>query len=212
MSTDVSLVQPNRLTASRLPKWAVPATLVGTIAVMLLVFWATPWQGRADFVVATAIAFIIVMTAVSWIFEDGRRARNRLAGNLLLSTMVLAILPLVVVLGYTIAKGLKRFDSVFLTHSMRNVAESDPGWRCLPRDHRHHRAGRHRDADRSPHRLDGFDLSGRVRRGQPLRPTRVDLRRRDDRAALDRRRPVHPVVLDHRSWGTASPASPARWR
>jgi phosphate transport system permease protein len=127
MSTDVSLVQPNRLTASRLPKWAVPATLVGTIAVMLLVFWATPWQGRADFVVATAIAFIIVMTAVSWIFEDGRRARNRLAGNLLLSTMVLAILPLVVVLGYTIAKGLKRFDSVFLTHSMRNVAESDPG-------------------------------------------------------------------------------------
>jgi phosphate transport system permease protein len=41
--------------------------------------------------------------------------------------MVLAILPLVVVLGYTIAKGLARFDKVFLTHSMRNVAESDPG-------------------------------------------------------------------------------------
>ena len=31
-----------------------------------------------------------------------------------------------VVLGYTVAKGLARFDGVFFTHSMRAVAESDP--------------------------------------------------------------------------------------
>lgn len=123
----VDLIQPKNLKASRLPKWAVPAVLVGTIAAMALIFWVTPWQGRADYVVATAIAFMLVLTVVSWIKEGGRRARNRLAGNLLLTTMVLAILPLVVVLGYTVAKGLARFDKEFLTHSMRNVAESDPG-------------------------------------------------------------------------------------
>lgn len=128
MTTDtVSLMPSDRLTASRLPRWAVPAILVGTIAAMLLIFWVTPWQGRADFVVATAIAFVLVLTGASWVVEGGRRARNRLAGNLLLGAMVLAILPLVVVLGYTIAKGVTRFDSTFLTHSMRNVAESDPG-------------------------------------------------------------------------------------
>jgi phosphate transport system permease protein len=126
-TSTADLLRPNDLTASRLPKWAVPATLVGTIAAMLLIFWITPWQGRADFVVATAVAYVLVQTAVSWTFEGGRRARDRLAGNVLIGTMVLAILPLVVVLGYTIAKGIKRLDGTFLQHSMRNVAESDPG-------------------------------------------------------------------------------------
>jgi phosphate transport system permease protein len=117
----------NPLTASRLPRWAVPATLVGTIAAMLLVFWGTPLQGRADYVVATAIVYVVVQTAVSWIFEGGRRARDRLAGNIMTGAMVLAVLPLVAVLGYTIAKGANRLDSTFIWHSMRNVAESDPG-------------------------------------------------------------------------------------
>jgi phosphate transport system permease protein len=117
----------NTLTASRLPRWAVPLTLVGTVLLMLLIFAVTPWQGNADYVIATAVAYIVVSTAVSWIYEGSRRAKNRLAGNLMLSTMFLAILPLVIVLGYTIVKGLKRLDAEFLTHSMRNVAESDPG-------------------------------------------------------------------------------------
>jgi phosphate transport system permease protein len=125
--TSQTLFRPNSLTASRMPRWAVPATMAGTVLAMLLLFWVTPLQGRADYVVATAVVYVVVQTVVSWMLEGGRRARDRLAGNLMLGAMVLAILPLVVVLGYTIAKGVKRLDSTFIWHSMRNVAESDPG-------------------------------------------------------------------------------------
>jgi phosphate transport system permease protein len=58
--------------------------------------------------------------------EGWRHAKNRMMTSLLLVTVVLAVLPLLGVLGYTIAKGLARFDGVFFTHSMRAVAESDP--------------------------------------------------------------------------------------
>jgi len=63
---------------------------------------------------------------VSLSVEGWRHAKNRLMTSLMLAAMVLAVLPLVGVLGYTVAKGLARFDSVFFTHSMRAVAESDP--------------------------------------------------------------------------------------
>ena len=39
--------------------------------------------------------------------------------------LFLALLPLVAILGFTIVKGMHRFDADFLTHSMRNVAEND---------------------------------------------------------------------------------------
>ena len=123
----VDLTAGRQLTGNRLPRWGVPATLVGTVLLMLLVFWVTPWQGQADYVVATAIAYVLVQTGVSWVVEGGRMAKDRLAGNLMIGAMLLAILPLVVVLGYTIAKGVSRLDGTFLSHSMRNVSDFDSG-------------------------------------------------------------------------------------
>jgi phosphate transport system permease protein len=111
----------------RLPRWAMPATLVATMAVMLGVFAVTPLQGRADYLAATAAVFIVVFVALAWAVEGGRRARDRLAGVAALAGLVLALIPLVAVLGFTLINGLHRFDWVFLTHSMRNVADSDPG-------------------------------------------------------------------------------------
>lgn len=55
-----------------------------------------------------------------------RHAKNRIMTGLLVLAVLLALLPLGGVLGYTVAKGLARFDAVFFTHSMRAVAESDP--------------------------------------------------------------------------------------
>lgn len=127
MSTaDVIATRPP-LTGVRLPRWAPYAVAVASIVIMLGIFAVTPWQGRADYVLATAIFFIIALTLVSWIREGGRRAKDRLAGTLVATAAVLAVLPLVVVIGYVIARGAHRMDTTFFTHSMRNVADADPG-------------------------------------------------------------------------------------
>ena len=53
---------------------------------------------------------------------DSRRVRNLVATTLIVGSFVLAVVPLVAVLGTVIARGLSRFNWFFLTHSMRGVA------------------------------------------------------------------------------------------
>lgn len=122
-SAPASLAQSHR----RLPRWAVPAIAVASVLISLLLFAVTPLQGRADYVVFTAAFYAVLQTVVSTIYEGGRQARDRLATTLTTAALLLAVIPLVVVLGYTIAHGIKRLDSTFLWHSMRNVAAQDPG-------------------------------------------------------------------------------------
>jgi len=111
----------------RLPRWATPALAVGSVVVMLIVFALTPWQGTADFVVATGVLFVIAQTVASAVVEGGRKSKDRLATTLVTAAMLAAVIPLVLVLSYTITKGLRRLDGTFLTHSMRNVANTDAG-------------------------------------------------------------------------------------
>ncbi|MDT7536517.1 MAG: phosphate transport system permease protein [Actinomycetota bacterium] len=54
-----------------------------------------------------------------------RRAVNRLAMTLLGLSVAVALLPLVLVLYYTVVKGVARFGSYFLQHSMRGVGGLD---------------------------------------------------------------------------------------
>ena len=54
-----------------------------------------------------------------------RRLRNNAAATLISLAFLIALTPLIAVLWTVISKGLKNFDPYFLTHSMRNVAESD---------------------------------------------------------------------------------------
>ncbi|MBK5305601.1 MAG: phosphate ABC transporter permease PstA [Frankiaceae bacterium] len=55
-----------------------------------------------------------------------RRAVNRLATLLLGLAVAIALLPLALVLYYTVVKGLVRFGGYFLQHSMRGVGPIDP--------------------------------------------------------------------------------------
>ena len=55
-----------------------------------------------------------------------RRAVDRLATALLGLAVAIALLPLVLVLYYTVVKGLVRFGGYFLQHSMRGVGPVDP--------------------------------------------------------------------------------------
>jgi phosphate transport system permease protein len=128
MTLDTIEADPLHLaTRGRLPRYAPLLIALGCALVLLAVFALTPAQGRADYLVALAVLYVFAQFVVSYVVEGGRKARDRLAASAALAGLFLALLPLVAILGFTIVKGLKRLDITFLTHSMRNVADSDPG-------------------------------------------------------------------------------------
>lgn len=114
------------LSRRKLPWWVIVVTAVVAIGVTLLLWMVTPLSGRVAFVLFAAVLFLIAQTAISSSVEGWRHAKNRLMSSLLVVAVILAILPLGGVIGYTIGQGLRRFDADFFTHSMRAVAESDP--------------------------------------------------------------------------------------
>jgi len=122
---ELSLGRPS-LARAKLPLWALMVTGLGVIVVTGLIRIATHMSSDVALLLIAVALYLVAQTMVSLSVEGWRHAKNRLMTSLMLAAMVLAVLPLVGVLGYTVAKGLARFDSVFFTHSMRAVAESDP--------------------------------------------------------------------------------------
>ncbi|HEU5031956.1 MAG TPA: phosphate ABC transporter permease PstA [Spirillospora sp.] len=57
----------------------------------------------------------------------GRKAKDRAAKVFVYLAFLLAVIPLVSVLWTVISNGAKRFDGVFLTHSMNGLASKDAG-------------------------------------------------------------------------------------
>ena len=113
------------LTTRRLSRTVLIAIPVGSLLFSLLIFWLTPFQGRADFLVFFALTYLIVQTVASIVVEGRRRGVDRFVSALVVAAFFCAIAPLASVLGFTIARGAKRFDWTFFTHSMSGVAESD---------------------------------------------------------------------------------------
>jgi phosphate transport system permease protein len=127
MTTLSSLNAPGSMRQARLPQWAWPAIAVGAAAVMLLLFAVTPLQGVADYIVAATLLAIVTVTTVSWSVEGRRKAKDRLATNAAVIALLLTLLPLCFVLGYTVKRGIHRFSGSFLTHSMAGVGPLSPG-------------------------------------------------------------------------------------
>lgn len=115
------------LAGRRMPRWSPVAAAAAAVAVALGLFALTPLSGHAEFVLVTVLLYLVGLAAASAAVEGRRRAIDRIMTNLLLASVLLAVLPLVAVLGTVLARGLARFDATFLTHSMRAVAEQDPG-------------------------------------------------------------------------------------
>jgi phosphate transport system permease protein len=57
----------------------------------------------------------------------GRKAKDRAAKVFVYAAVALAVIPLVSVLWTVVSNGAKRFDGVFLTHSMNGLASKDAG-------------------------------------------------------------------------------------
>jgi phosphate transport system permease protein len=122
---NASTLSEGSLSTRRLGRPVLAAIPIGCLLVSLLVFWVTPFQGRADFLVFFFFFYVITQTVVSAVVEGRRRAVDRLVLALVVGAFVAAIAPLLSVLGFTIARGAKRFDWTFFTHSMSGVDEAD---------------------------------------------------------------------------------------
>jgi phosphate transport system permease protein len=126
MTTLSSLNAPGSMRQPRLPRWAWPAIAVGAAAAVLLLFAVTPLQGVADYIVAATLFAILTVTTVSWWVEGRRKAKDRLATNAAALALILTLLPLAFVLGYTVKRGIHRLSGNFLTHSMAGVGPLSP--------------------------------------------------------------------------------------
>jgi phosphate transport system permease protein len=123
----MSSVAGQSLRRARLPRGGVVACVAAAVGVSLLLFAVTPLGGSAAFVVVTAVLALAAVVGVSWAVEGRRKAVDRLARGGMLLTLVLTLLPLGFVLGYTISRGAKRLTGNFLTHSMAGIGPLSPG-------------------------------------------------------------------------------------
>lgn len=76
-------------------------------------------------VLVAAALYLLAQSAVSLAVEGRRAAVNRLASGLIVAAVAAALVPLVAVLAYTIARGAGDFTPSFLTHSMKGVGPLD---------------------------------------------------------------------------------------
>ncbi len=115
------------LSGGRLPRWASPVLIVGSVAAALLLNVTTGLAGWFGTALVAAVILLVVQSAWSFRVEGRRHATDRLATTLIYSTFIAAIVPLVSVLWTVLVKGLKVMSVGFLTDSMRNVSPRSPG-------------------------------------------------------------------------------------
>lgn len=120
-----TLAAPVSLRRPTLGRLQLVLLTVATFVAILGLFAVTPLAGVADFIVVFGVAYITVQTAASYAIEGARVARNRLALTLLVGAVVLAMLPLLAVLVYTVGRGGRAISVNFLTHTMRGVGPLD---------------------------------------------------------------------------------------
>ena len=113
------------LVRARLSHWSLAAIAAGAIVVTAVLSVTTPMQGRVGFLLVAGALFVAALTAASALVEGRRRAKDRFATSIVVACSCAAVLPLVAVLGVTIAKGMAFLSGSFLTHTMRGVAGQD---------------------------------------------------------------------------------------
>lgn len=128
MSTASALAPRSRLSEGRqLGRPALALIAAGSFLLAVLLFAVTPLAGRADFVVFAVALFSVVLASVSFAVEGRRRAVDRLLGLGVRLAVLVALLPLVLVLSYTVRRGIGKITPTFLTHSLKGIGPFDTG-------------------------------------------------------------------------------------
>lgn len=110
-----------------LPKWAPGATALGSTAVGVGTGLAAGLDSRIQWGLIAALVFIVSLHVWTSRVENGRQAKDRLATTLVWTCFVLAVVPLVSLIRYTVEKGVTVLDGYFLTHSMNGVLTLEEG-------------------------------------------------------------------------------------
>jgi len=121
-----ALVRPS-LRGRNLARAHLAGLAVGSALLTAAVFAVTPLGGRAGFLAAVVVVYGCVQTGASIVVEGRRQAASRLLGLLVRGAVLAALVPLLLVLGYTVARGAPRLSPYFLTHSMRGIGPLDAG-------------------------------------------------------------------------------------
>ena len=118
---------PSTLVGARLPAAAPGLAAMAGIAAAIAFKFLLGWSGWLTAFFTAALLFIVVLTAASFRVEGRRRAKDRLASTLIYACFVAAVVPLLLILGYIVAKGAPALSASFLSHSMNGVGPDDPG-------------------------------------------------------------------------------------
>ncbi|SMH31789.1 phosphate ABC transporter membrane protein 2, PhoT family [Rathayibacter oskolensis] len=130
---DAPLAPVNTLTNGQLPKWAPAALLVGSLAIMALVYGLLAASGTTEGfdVVGTvffaAVLYTIAVFVLARLIEGARRATDRVVTTLVTAAFVIALIPLISLMYTAVTAGAARFDILFFTSSMRNVVGEGGG-------------------------------------------------------------------------------------
>lgn len=127
VTADRKPAEGSMLTGRKLPTSVIALLPFVVLAVTLGLFAITDLQGYAGFIVFALILYLVAQSIISFVYEGARQARDRLATTLISVAFVLAILPLVLILSYTLGRGLRALTGEFLTHSMFTIVSTQPG-------------------------------------------------------------------------------------
>jgi phosphate transport system permease protein len=115
------------LRGEKLPRWAIPAILVGSALVTLVLFAVTGLQGRGGYLIVLVLLYLLAQTVASFVVEGRRRAVDRFATTAVYTAFVLAMIPLVSVLATVISHGSKVLRLNFFLHSQKGIGANDTG-------------------------------------------------------------------------------------
>ncbi len=116
-----------RLTTARLPKWAPAGVAVLSIALGCAIGAGFGLASHLQWGLIAAILFVAISYGLSVKVEGARQAKDRLATSVVWVAFILAVVPLISLLVYTIQQGAHVVDVNFLTHSMKGVLSAGPG-------------------------------------------------------------------------------------
>jgi phosphate transport system permease protein len=115
------------LRGNTLPKWSSWAIAAGAVAVAVGIGLGAGLDSKVQWGLISAILFVLGTYVVATRVEGRRQAKDRVATNLVWVCFIVALVPLVSLVWETVERGVKVFDTYFLSHSMGVVADAQPG-------------------------------------------------------------------------------------
>jgi phosphate transport system permease protein len=126
-ATATSGSAPSSLTAGQLHRLQRLAVVAGAIVVGALTWIPSGAVNWARWVVVSVLVYCVALYVVSRIVEGRRHAVDRLATAVMTTAFGIVLLPLISVVWTVVQRGAARFDSDFLTTSMRGVVSEGGG-------------------------------------------------------------------------------------